>query len=184
MQRVAEEHCVVSWWASLRRHHNRRQWLWEGICLSHYRVVKMVIKKRSPNLFQPLYHIFRHTDFISSNWANISYNSWMFMSGITSSFIFAYSQFVALRVLSWVSLGRNIILSLRLHGFILHSEDTPSNFRTDIVCPNFLWNNQQMQLYAGNFIPLPVTLYMFRVPYTPIIRSTIFNCIYSHWYKP
>ena len=39
-----------------------------------------------------------------------------------------------------------------------------------------LWNNQQMQLYAVNFIPLLGSLYMFRVPYTPIIRSTIFNC--------
>ena len=45
-------------------------------------------------------------------------------------------------------------------------------------------NNQQMQLYAFNFIPLLVSLYMFRVFYTPIIRSTIFNCIYSHRYKP
>ena len=41
-----------------------------------------------------------------------------------------------------------------------------------------------MQLYAVNFIPLLGSLYMFRVFYTPIIRSTIFNCIYSHWYKP
>jgi len=40
-----------------------------------------------------------------------------------------------------------------------------------------------MQLYAINFIPLLDSLYMFRVFYTPIIRSTIFNCIYSHWYK-
>ena len=48
---------------------------------------------------------------------------------------------------------------------------------------NILRNNQQMQLYAVNFIPLLVSLYMFQVPYTPIIRSTIFNCIYSHWYK-
>ena len=47
-----------------------------------------------------------------------------------------------------------------------------------------LWNNQQMQLYAVNFIPLLGSLYMFWVFYTPIIRSTIFNCIYSHWYKP
>ena len=46
-------------------------------------------------------------------------------------------------------------------------------------------NNQQMQLYAVNFIPLLDSLYMFRVFYTPIIRSTIFkNCIYSHWYRP
>ena len=37
-----------------------------------------------------------------------------------------------------------------------------------------------MQLYAVNFIPLLGSLYMFRVFYTPIIRSTIFNCIYSH----
>ena len=37
-----------------------------------------------------------------------------------------------------------------------------------------------MQLYAVNFIPLLGLLYMFRVFYTPIIRSTI----YSHWYKP
>ena len=48
----------------------------------------------------------------------------------------------------------------------------------------FLWNNQQMQLYAVNFIPMLGSLYMFRVFYTPIIKSTIFNCIYSHWYKP
>ena len=41
-----------------------------------------------------------------------------------------------------------------------------------------------MQLYAVNFIPLLGSLYMFRVFYTPIIRSTIFNRIYSHWYKP
>ena len=41
-----------------------------------------------------------------------------------------------------------------------------------------------MQLFAVNFIPLLGSLYMFRVFYTPIIRSTIFNCIYSHWYKP
>ena len=46
-----------------------------------------------------------------------------------------------------------------------------------------LWNNQQMQLYAVNLIPLLGSLYMFRVFYTPIIRSTIYNCIYSHWYK-
>ena len=47
-----------------------------------------------------------------------------------------------------------------------------------------LLNNQQMQLYAVNFIPLLGSLYMFRVFYTPIIRNTIFNCIYSHWYIP
>ena len=41
-----------------------------------------------------------------------------------------------------------------------------------------------MQLYAVNFIPLLGSLYMFRVFYTRIIRSTICNCIYSHWYKP
>ena len=49
---------------------------------------------------------------------------------------------------------------------------------------NVLWNNQQMQIYAVNFIPLLSSLYMFRAPHTPIIRSTMFNCIYSHWYKP
>ena len=32
-----------------------------------------------------------------------------------------------------------------------------------------------MQLYAVNFISLLRSLYMFRVPYTPIIRSTIFQ---------
>ena len=42
---------------------------------------------------------------------------------------------------------------------------------------NILWNNQQMQLYAVNFIPLLVSLYMFRVFYTPIIRSTIFKTV-------
>jgi len=41
-----------------------------------------------------------------------------------------------------------------------------------------------MQLYAVNFIPLLGSLYMFRVFYTPIIRLTIFNSIYYHWYKP
>ena len=30
-----------------------------------------------------------------------------------------------------------------------------------------------MQLFAVNFIPLSVSLYMFRAFYTPIIRSTI-----------
>ena len=38
---------------------------------------------------------------------------------------------------------------------------------------SILWNNQQMQLYAVNFIPLLGSLYMFRVFYTPVIRSTI-----------
>ena len=44
-------------------------------------------------------------------------------------------------------------------------------------------NNQQMHLYAVNFIPLLSSLYMFRAAHTPIIRSTKFNCIYSHWYN-
>ena len=44
-------------------------------------------------------------------------------------------------------------------------------------CHSILWNNQKMQLYAVKFIPLLGSLYMFRVFYTPIIRSTIFNCI-------
>ena len=39
-------------------------------------------------------------------------------------------------------------------------------------------NNQQMQLYALNFIPLLGSLYMFRVFYTPIIRSTILKTVY------
>ena len=56
-----------------------------------------------------------------------------------------------------------------------------SSSRVDIS--GVLWNNQQMQLYAVNFIPLLGSLYMFRVFHTPIIRSTIYNCIYSHWYK-
>ena len=37
-----------------------------------------------------------------------------------------------------------------------------------------------MQLYVVNFIPLLSSLYMFRVAHMPIIRSTMFNCIYSH----
>ena len=36
----------------------------------------------------------------------------------------------------------------------------------------FYWNNQQMQLYAVNFISLLSSLYMFRTAHTPIIRST------------
>ena len=36
----------------------------------------------------------------------------------------------------------------------------------------FHLNNQQMQLYAVNFIPLLNSLYMFRAAHTPIIRST------------
>ena len=36
----------------------------------------------------------------------------------------------------------------------------------------FYWNNQQMQLYAVNFIPLLSSLYMFRAAHTPNIRST------------
>ena len=34
-----------------------------------------------------------------------------------------------------------------------------------------------MQLYAVNFIPLLRSLYMFRVFYTPIIRSTILKTV-------
>jgi len=41
-----------------------------------------------------------------------------------------------------------------------------------------------MQRYAVNFIPLLSSLYMFQAPHTPIIRSKMFNCIYSHLYKP
>ena len=37
---------------------------------------------------------------------------------------------------------------------------------------------------AVNFIPLLGSLYMFWVFYTSIIKSTIFNRIYSHWCKP
>ena len=44
---------------------------------------------------------------------------------------------------------------------------------------DILWNNQQMQLYAVNFIPLLGSLYTFRVFYTPIIRITLYNFIYS-----
>ena len=46
-----------------------------------------------------------------------------------------------------------------------------------------LLNKQHIQPFAVNFIPLPGSLYMFRVFYTPIISSTIFNCIYSLRYK-
>ena len=38
-------------------------------------------------------------------------------------------------------------------------------------------NNQQMQLYPVNYIPLLCSLYMFRVFYTPIIRSTILKTV-------
>ena len=38
-------------------------------------------------------------------------------------------------------------------------------------------NNQQMQLYAVNSISLLGSLYMFRVFYTPIIRSTILKTV-------
>ena len=38
-------------------------------------------------------------------------------------------------------------------------------------------NNQQMQLYAVNFIPLLGSLYLFRVFCTPIIRSTILKTV-------
>ena len=48
---------------------------------------------------------------------------------------------------------------------------------------NILRNNQQVQLYAVNFISLLSSLYMFRAAHTPIIRSTKFNCIDSHWYN-
>jgi hypothetical protein len=34
-----------------------------------------------------------------------------------------------------------------------------------------------MQLYAVSFIPLQGSLYMFRVFYTPIIRSTVFKTV-------
>jgi len=38
---------------------------------------------------------------------------------------------------------------------------------------SILLNNQQMQLFAVNFIPLLGSLYMFRAFYTPIIGSII-----------
>ena len=38
-------------------------------------------------------------------------------------------------------------------------------------------NNQQMQLYAVNFIPLLGSLYMFRAFHTPIIRSKILKTV-------
>ena len=42
-------------------------------------------------------------------------------------------------VIMGLSLGRYIILPLRLHGFRLHIEDAPSTFDTDSVCPNFIY---------------------------------------------
>ena len=63
-------------------------------------------------------------------------------------------------------------------------ENIDKSFQWPSTLDYILWNNQQMQLYAVNFIPLLGSLYTFRVFYTPIIRSTIYNCIYSHWYKP
>ena len=74
---------------------------------------------------------------------------------------------------------RHIVYTL---GFWTRQKDA-ENIKTYNYLKN-LWNNQQMQLYAVNFIPLLSSLYMFRAPHTPIIRSTMFNCIYSHWYKP
>ena len=68
--------------------------------------------------------------------------------------------------------------------FYLWTVGIPQRIKYLYVWIYILWNNQQMQLYAVNFIPLLGSLYMFRVFYTPIIRSTIFNCIYSHCYKP
>ena len=41
-----------------------------------------------------------------------------------------------------------------------------------VVINEVYWNNQQMQLYAVNFIPLLNSVYMFRAAHTPIIRST------------
>jgi hypothetical protein len=55
--------------------------------------------------------------------------------------------------------------------------------KCNIMFYNSIRNNQQMQLYAVNFIPLLSSLHMFRAAHTPIIRSTKFNCIYSHWYN-
>ena len=74
-------------------------------------------------------------------------------------------------VLRWkvAAKDRQTLFFLFVHGSVHH---------------NILWNSQQMQLYAVNFIPLLSSLYMFRASYTPVIRSTMFNCIYSHWYKP
>ena len=58
---------------------------------------------------------------------------------------------------------------------ILPIENILCFYKVKCVFIYILWNNQQqMQLYAVNFIPLLGSLYMFRVFYTPIIRSTIF----------
>jgi len=81
----------------------------------------------------------------------------------------------------------------RLDNNIRYSQNSAISHTSTRICLamtiysqifSILWNNQQMQMYAVNFIPLLGSLYMFRVLYTPIIRSTIFNCTYSHWYKP
>ena len=64
--------------------------------------------------------------------------------------------------------------------FSRHSEPLQKEVHTIFI----LRNNQQMHLCAVKFIPLLGSLYMFWVFHTPIIRSTIFNFIYSHWYKP
>ena len=49
----------------------------------------------------------------------------------------------------------------------------PSFLFFSFVFFSFLLSNQQMQLFAVNFIPLPGSLYIFWAFYTPIIRSTI-----------
>ena len=66
--------------------------------------------------------------------------------------------------LSWNTI-RLFVLTCR--GINLERNMTHSTEQCVNICQEIVWNNQQMQLYAVNFIPLLGSLYMFRVCKTP-----------------
>ena len=70
------------------------------------------------------------------------------------------------RKVRWLTLG----LITRMSIICCRKGDHTGGNSPDLLYS--IRNNQQMQLYAVNFIPLLSSLYMFRAAHTPIIRST------------
>ena len=94
----------------------------------------------------------------------------------------------------FVIISSTALYSLLIHMFIyckykvLLALQYQSQYPVFTLSSHCIRNNQQMQLYAVNFIPLLSSLYMFRATHTPILRGTHvhpqeYNCIYSHWYN-
>ena len=73
---------------------------------------------------------------------------------------------------------------LRLNLFAQNTNEALST-RQIFAIQLYSMDNQQMQLYAVNFIPLLGSLYMYGgVLYTHHQEYNFKNCIYSHWHRP